>query len=268
MLRSTPRLLVPFLAASLLTGCERFSARMEFKKANGEYKNENYRAAIESYQRGLRLDPSAKRVWRSLGLAAMAVYRPGDTAPSNLDFAKVAVEAFDNYLQAYPDDEKVSEYLLTTLLNSEQYDAALGRLEAASRKNPTDPKIEEGIISVMLKAKRLDAAAARVTRLGARATYSMNYSVGVYCWDKAYRDPTLDPVARGKVVETGLGVLKRAVEQKPDLFESNVYYNLILREKAKLEPDPDKQQAIYAEAIKYQDKAKAIAQARKAAAGG
>ena len=55
------------------------------------------------------------------------------------------------------------------------------------------------------------------------------------------------------MVETGVGVLKRAVEQQPDAFESNVYYNLILREKAKLEPDPDKQQAIYAEAMKYQD---------------
>jgi tetratricopeptide (TPR) repeat protein len=268
MLRSTPRLLIPFLAASLLTGCERFSARLEFKKANGEYKNENYRSAIESYQRGLRLDPNAKRVWRSLGLAAMAVYRPGDNSPSNLDYAKTAIEAFDNYLQAYPDDSKVSEYLLTTLLNSEQYDAALKRLEAAGKANPTDMKIEEGIVSVLLKAKRLDEAAARVARMGARATYTMNYSVGVYCWDKAYRDPMLDPVSRGKVVETGIGVLKRAVEMQPETFEANVYYNLILREKAKLEPDPDKQQAIYAEALKYQDKAKAIAAAKKAAAGG
>ena len=65
----------------------------------------------------------------------------------------------------------------------------------------------------------------------------------------------------------GLKVLKRAVEQEPGTFEANVYYNLILREQAKLEPDPDKQQLIYAEALKYQDKAKAIALARKAAAG-
>ncbi len=204
MLRSTPRLLVPLLAATLLTGCERFSARMEFKKANGEYKNENYRDAIVSYQRGLRLDPSAKRVWRSLGLAAMAVYRPGDPTPSNLDYAKTAVEAFDNYLEAYPDDAKVSEYLLTTLLNSEQFDAALKRLEEAARRTRPIPRSRRAIVSVMLKAKRLDEAAARVTRLGARATYTMNYSVGVYCWDKAYRDPMLDPVGRAKVVETGI----------------------------------------------------------------
>jgi tetratricopeptide (TPR) repeat protein len=246
-------------------GCDRFAARVEFKKGNADYKNESYRTAIENYRKGLDLDPSAKQVWRSLGLAAMAVYRPGDDSAANVEYAKQAVTAFSNYLQAFPNDEKVREYLLTTLLNSEQYDAALTRLEEAARANPSDARLEEGIVSVLLKAKRLDDASARVARAGAKATFSMNYSVGVFCWDKAYRDPLLDQEARLKVVETGVAALKRAVEQQPEAFESNVYYNLILREKAKLELDPEKQQALIAEAMTYQEKAKAIAKTKKAA---
>ena len=253
------------LGALVAGGCDQFAARVEFKKGNSDYKNESYRTAIDAYRKGLELDPSAKLVWRSLGLAAMAVYRPGDSSPANLDYAKQAVNAFSNYLEAFPNDDKVHEYLLTTLLNSEQYDAALARLEEAARKNPEDPRMAEGIVSVLLKAKRLDDAAARVAKMGSRATYNMNYAVGVFCWDKAYRDPMLDAEARSAIVDKGVAALKRAVEQQPDAFESNVYYNLILREKAKLELDPDKQQALIAEAMTYQEKAKAIAKAKKAA---
>ena len=75
------------------------------------------------------------------------------------------------------------------------------------------------------------------------------------------------PAAAGSAsgVETGVAALTRAVAQEPNLFESNVRYNLILREKAKLEPDPEEQQAIIAEAMTYQAKAKASAQAKKSA---
>ena len=48
--------------------------------------------------------------------------------------------------------------------------------------------------------------------------------------------------------------------------DSNVYLNLILREKAKLETDPVIQQELIAEAVRYQDKAKEIVQKRKAQA--
>lgn len=253
------------LGAVATGGCDRLAARVEFKQGNSDYKSESYRTAIESYKRGLDLDPGAKQVWRSLGLAAMALYRPGDASPANLAYAKQAVEAFDRYLEAYPRDEKVHEYQLTTLLNSEQYDAALAKLETGARAKPDDARIQDAIVSVLLKAKRFDQASARVASLGPRASYVMNYSLGVACWDRAYRDPMLDVAARSKVIDTGIGALRRAVEQQPDAFESNVYLNLILREQAKIELDPEKQQALLAEATTYQEKAKAIAKAKKAA---
>lgn len=249
--------------ALLVGGCDRLAARMEFKQGNSEYRNESYRTAIAAYEKGLALDPEAKEVWRSLGLAAMALYRPGDVSPANLAYAKRAVEAFESYLAVHPDDEKVREYLLTTLLNSEQYDAALVRLEEAARSHPDDPRLEDGIVSVLLRAKRLDDAVARVRAQGAKASYASTYAIGVYCWDKAYRDPLLDAAARSAMVETGISMLRRAVELQPQAFESNVYLNLILREKVKLEPDPEVQQTILAEATIYQEKAKAIAQAKK-----
>ena len=76
----------------------------------------------------------------------------------------------------------------------------------------------------------------------------------------------LSPEQRGVIVDAGIEALRKSVAMTPDSFDSLVYLNLILREKAKLEVDPVKQQELIAEAVIYQDKAKAIVAARKAQA--
>jgi len=245
--------------ALVAAGCDKFSARVEFKKGNSAYKNEEYREAIAAYQRGLALDPEAKAVWRSLGLAAMALYRPGDTSADNAQYAKQAIDAFQNYLQEFPKDEKVEDYLLTTLINAGKYDDALAKLQAEKALNPGDSKLDEGIISVLVKAKRVDEAAKRMEDLGPRATYQMYYAVGVALWDDVYHNPTPDLAKRTEEVDTGLAALRHAVTMKPDSFDANVYVNLMIREKAKLETDTTKQQALYAEAEKYRQKETEIA---------
>jgi tetratricopeptide (TPR) repeat protein len=247
-------------------GCDKFEARTAFKQANVSYKNENYREAIAGYERGLALDPEAKKVWRSLGLAAMAIYRPGDTSPQNLEYAKKALDAFEKFAAAFPEDPKVQEYILTILMGSERYDEAMKRLRAIAQKNPNDKQTLQAITSILVRQKKLDEADAWVKSLGSRADSTNYYTVGVYAWDIAYRDPMIPPEERLRVVELGITALRKSVQMTPDSFDSNVYLNLILREKAKLELDPVKQQELIAEAITYQDKAKLIVQQRKAQA--
>lgn len=237
---------------------------MEFKQGNASYKSENYREAIMYYKRGLDLDPDSKQVWRSVGLAAMAVYRPGDTSKQNLGYAEEALSAFEKFAEAYPDDAKVQDYILTILMSSERYDDALKRLKAKVAKNPNDKETNQAIVTVLIRADKLDEAIAYVKGLGARADGVSHYTVGVACWDKAYHDPMLSPEQRGLIVDAGIDALRKSVALTPDSFDSLVYLNLILREKAKLEVDPEKQQALIAEAVIYQDKAKAIVAARKA----
>lgn len=244
-------------------GCDKFEARTAFKQANVSYKNENWREAIAGYERGLALDPSAKKVWRSLGLAAMAIYRPGDTSKTNLEYAETALKAFENYAAAFPDDPKTQEYILSILMSAERFDEALKRLRANAQKNPNDKPTMQAITSILTRQKKLDEAYSFVKGLGARADSTHYYTVGVAAWDSAYRDPMLPPDARMQIVDLGIEALKKSVDMTPDSFESNVYYNLILREKAKLETDPEKQQALIAEAVIYQDKAKLIVQKRK-----
>src|ERR1700734_436482 len=107
MRRSLALAALAFLAVPLLGGCRQLQARVELKKGNSLYAQEQYSEAIKQFQKGIELDPSDTFAWRSVGLAALALYRPGDDSPKNLEYARIATQAFENYLKDNPDDAKV-----------------------------------------------------------------------------------------------------------------------------------------------------------------
>jgi len=112
-----------FVTVSLaLGGCDKFAAREHFHRANNYYQEEAYASALPEFQRGLELDPSATQVWRSVGFSALALYRPGIEDPENKQYAEIAVDAFRKYLSAYPEDQKVREYLESILMGSGRQD--------------------------------------------------------------------------------------------------------------------------------------------------
>jgi len=270
MSRMRPRLAVVAVLvlaplAPLLSGCHKFQARMELKRGNDLYKEEVYRDALEQFQKGLELDPGATFAWRSVGLSAMALYRPGLDTPDNRKYAAVAVDAFKKYLASFPDDDKVEEYLITTLINNKDYDEALSRLRTQAQTEPPKPGVNGVIVATLTKAGRLEEAYEWAKK---RPDPSVLYSVAVAAWDKAYNDPMLDKVSRGKFVDLGLEASEHALRLKPDYFEAMTYYNLLFRERAKLEEDPLKAQEWYAKAEEWRDKAIAArdAQAKKEAA--
>src|SRR5215218_205064 len=93
-------LILPVAALLLLPalGCGKVKARADLKKGNSYYQQEQYSRAMDYYQRGLELDPDATFAWRSLGLSALALYRPGDESPQNVKYGNTAIEAFEKYL--------------------------------------------------------------------------------------------------------------------------------------------------------------------------
>ncbi|MBV8201536.1 MAG: tetratricopeptide repeat protein, partial [Acidobacteria bacterium] len=90
MRRSLVLAVLTLLALPLLAGCQRLQARVELKKGNSLYQQEQYSNALLAYQKGLQLDPADTFAWRSIGLSALALYRPGDDTPKNLQYARTA----------------------------------------------------------------------------------------------------------------------------------------------------------------------------------
>lgn len=256
MHRPTTYLLALLLLTPALTGCNKVRARVELKKANALYQQESYSKALPQFQRGIELDPGATFAWRSVGLTALALYRPGDADKQNREYERIAIDAFEKYLEDYPDDSRVHEYLLTMYVNSKQYDKALAYIDQQMQATPEKAGELEGMkVNILTQSGRLEQAAQLAQRVPRERRPEILYTVGVSAWDKSFHDPSLDPVTREKLVDLGLGSIKQALEIRPEYFEAMVYYNLLFREKAKLVTDPFQRQTYIDQATEWQKKA-------------
>lgn len=254
------RILIFPLAALLLVsavGCGKVQARAELKKGNSYYQQEQYSKAMDRYQKGLELDPDATFAWRSLGLSALALYRPGDEDPKNKQYATTAIDAFEKYLAEYPDDEKVEDYLMATYVNAEKYQEALAFIDRRLQEKPeAAAKLQTSRINILTKADRLEEAFKMVSNLQGDEKAKALYSIGTMAWDKAYHDPgQLDYESKNQLIDMGIDAEKQALAVKPDYVEAMIYYSLLLREKAKVETDGTKRLEYQAEADTWLKKA-------------
>lgn len=246
------------LVALPAVGCGKVQARAELKKGNSYYQQEQYARALEYYQRGLEQDPDATFAWRSVGLAALALYRPGDDSPKNQKFGETATDAFEKYLADYPDDEKVEEYLMSMYVNSKQYEDALAFVEQKQAESPEEAgKFTQYKINIMMQAGRLKQAYQLAQQLPDKERRANALaSIGQNVWDKSFRDPgTMSLEEKNAFIDMGLNALKQSLELKKDSSEAMIYYGLVLREKAKIETDEAKKQELIQTATEWQKKA-------------
>ena len=261
MKRPLPILLALLMLAPVLGGCQKVRARVEMKKGNEYYLNESYRQALAQYQKGLELDPSATFAWRSVGLTALALYKPGDNSRANRDMGDLAVKAFESYLEDYPDDEKVRDYLISTYVNSKKYDQALTYLAKQAQEDPENANIQASRIRLLIEAGRVAEARQIANQLPAnQAKAEALYTLGVHEWDNAFhgKNTTMPVVEQEKRIDEALTGMQEALRINPEYFEAMVYYNLLFREKAKLQTDEAKKQEYTAKANEWVEKAKAL----------
>lgn len=248
-------------------GCNKVKARIEMKQGNEYYAEEQYKEALAEFQKGLANDPTATFAWRSVGLSALAQFKPGDESPANLELARVATEAFENYLAdpEFADDQKVQDYLLSMYLNAKQYDKALAYIDQQAQKHPD--KAGEYMttkINILDQAERFDEAVKLGMSFEGEQASEILYTLSVSAWNKSYNDPSFSLAEREHIVDLGLGAADKALKIKPDYFEAMAYYNLLYREKAKMTTDPAARQAFLDKATEWMQKA--IELRKKAAA--
>ena len=243
------------ILAPSVWGCHKLQGRQHFHSGNAYYEDEQYRKALHEYKRGLELDPDATQVWRSVGLAALALYRPGEENPENQELSQTAIEAFRKYTEAYPEDEKAREYLVTTLMNAKKFDEAIATLEEDARRHPSDKKYSQAVVRALTEAGKLPQAMQRAEQLKDPDVF---YTIGVSAWGKSYYTPPPSVDDHRALIDLGLAALDKANAIRADHFDTLSYMNLLWREKVKVEIDPFKQQEYLANAQRYFDRAMEI----------
>jgi tetratricopeptide (TPR) repeat protein len=251
-------ILLTMAAAALLSGCDTLRARMELNKGNTYYKNEQYKDALIQFQKGLALDPDLKFAWRSVALSAMVLYRPGQDTPDNNKYFSTAVDAFKKYIAAFPQDEKARDFLLSLYDGAKKYDELMRYLQDDLKKSPGDLRDNKAIVSILLRTQRIKEAYDWTTTHIPNADAEPYYLVSVYCWDKAYRDPTISPQQRSDFIDLGLTAAGKALQLQPEYFDAMIYTNLLYREKAKLQTDEKLKQEYFDKAEEFRNKALAL----------
>ena len=94
----------PVLAALLpwswpAVGCSLVQAKAAFKDGNRLYKEENYRKAIEEYQKAVELKPDFAEAHFYLGSSHQALYRPGKEGDENKMRLDKAIEHYEKSLE-------------------------------------------------------------------------------------------------------------------------------------------------------------------------
>jgi tetratricopeptide (TPR) repeat protein len=244
-----------FLLAVLAgSGCNKIKSKQQIKLGNEYLKAAQYQTALAAYQEALRLDPSETRLHKHIGIAYMGLYQPGSKHPKDLEYSQKAIDHLKTYVEHYPDDQKVLEYLVSMYLNTDRYDDAIAFYQnEILKRNPKDSKAMQSVAMLYFKKGDFDNGVLWLKkRLEFEGTNpEVYYLIGVQAWDRSYNFPDLDPALRAKIVDEGLQSLNKAVELKPDYFEAVSYINLLYREKAKMEPDPAKKQEDIDTANKY-----------------
>ena len=145
----------PVLAALLPlvlvgVGCDLVQAKAAFKDGNRLYKEENYRRAIEEYERAVQLKPDFAEAHFYLASSQQSLYRPGKEGDENKMRLDKAIEHYEKALEYNKaNTPNLQQVRLNTLgaltaIYSEpplsNYEKALSFAEQLVKDNPNDVK--------------------------------------------------------------------------------------------------------------------------------
>jgi len=251
-------------------GCvEKIRARMEIKQANQAYEKEDYGTALAHYKRARDIDSEFVDLDRMIGYSQIGLYIPDDKSPANEAHADAAIQELNKYLKKKPDDRIARDALINMYLNANRTSQAIDYFRNYLKDNPADLEAVKSIATLYAKQGDFNESLnwyEKITLLDSKNPESY-YIYGVVCYEKVAKNPPADLNEKIAIIERGKGALQRAIDLKPDYFESMAYLNLLWRQQALLETDPLKAQADVAQADAVRNRAIEIIRAKKAAAG-
>lgn len=260
------------LAALMLSltaiSCTKIQARMEIRQGNEFYIKEQYADALKHYDAARKIDPSFPDLDRLVGYSNLGMFKPDDKSKANQKYADAAIVELQKYLKKRPDDVIAREALINLFLNADRIGQAIDYFKRYLQQHPADLSAVKSIATLYAKQGNFNESLnwyEKITLLDAKNPESF-YIFGVVCYEKAAKNPPADMTERMAIINKGKAALAKATELNPEYFEAIVYANLLLREEAKIETDPVKQQELIAQADAIRARGIEIGRARKAAA--
>jgi tetratricopeptide (TPR) repeat protein len=258
--------LAPFCLVLLLalftSGCSKLRARDELNKGVAAYRNGQFQAAIMHFKESVRRDPTLINARLYLATSYRQQYIPGGESEDNLKIAQQTLDAYEDVLKMDPKNVNAIASIAQTYFDMRKFDKAKEYQKRRLELVPNNPEPYYWI--AVLDWTDCFARAGAV-----RKDLKLNFP-------KDPKDPsTLPPLPEkaraeleeenGPLVKEGLEALEKAIQLKPNDFSTMAYLNLMYRQKAEIESDPEARRADLKAADDWTDKALAV---RKAESGG
>jgi predicted Zn-dependent protease len=253
-----------------LFGCEKIRARNEIKTANDAYEHEDYAAALQHYTLARQIDQSFPDLDRMIGYSQIGLYVPDEKSPKNEAHADAAIIELTRYLKKRPDDRIARDALINMYLNANRTSQAIDYFRNYLNQHPADLDAVKSIATLYAKQGNFNESLnwyQKITLIDSKNPEAF-YIFGVVCYEKVAKNPPADDNEKMAILQRGKDALQRAIDMKPDYFESMAYLNLLWRQQALMDAktDPVKAQADVAQADQIRNRAIAIINAKKAAA--
>ncbi len=241
------KLLLVVAAACLLmgvTGCKKLEARMLMKKANESYRAERYEDAIAAYEKVIAIDPWWADAYRNSALSNLALYQPGSLHEKDVKYSEQAIMKFRRYLQFVPNDERTEDLLMDTYMKTQRYEEAANFFKEKLKKDSQNSRVLQTIGMIYAKASNFEEARKwfKARAEADRKNPEAWYSLGVLEWERVFRGSELTVEEKRALIEEGMNALQEAVKLRNDYFEAYSYINLLWRQKALTETDPEQAQ--------------------------
>jgi len=246
------------LLLAFSSGCSKLRARDELNKGVGAFRNAQFQAAIMHFKSAVAYDPTLLNAKLYLATAYRQQYIPGGESPENLKISQQAIDAFEDVLKVDPNNTTAIASVAEIFYDMRKFDKAKEYQRHWLQVEPNNP-VPYYWIGV------LDWAICFPRTQQMRKDLKIEFP-------KDPKDPSSLPPfpekARAQLaeqnaplVDEGIGLLQKALELKPNDFETMAYLNLLYRQKADLEPTPDAREADLKLAEDWTNKAVALRKA-------
>jgi len=237
------------------SGCSKLRARDELNKGVGAFRNAQFQSAIMHFKNAVALDPTLLNAKLYLATAYRQQYIPGGESPENLKIAHQAIDAFEDVLKTDPNNTAAIASVAEIYYNMRDFDKAKEYQRHWLQVEPNDP-LPYYWIGV------LDWAICFPRTQQRRKDLKIEFP-------KDPKDPSSLPPFPEKarkeladqnqpLVDEGIEMLQKALQLRPNDFDTMVYLNLLNRQKADLEPTAEAREADLKQADDWTNKAVAL----------
>jgi len=240
------------------SGCQKLRARDQLNKGVAAFRNAQFQAAIMHFKTAVGLDPTLLNAKLYLATAYFNQYIPSGESPENLKIAAQAIDAYEDVLKADPNNANSIASIAQIYYYEKNFDKAKEYQRRLLQVDPNNP-VPYYWIGV------LDWAMCFPRSQQMRKDLKIEFP-------KDPKDPSSLPAfpakaraeleeKNGPLVKEGVEVLEKAIQLKPNDFETMAYLNLMYRQKADLEADASARAADLKQAENWVDKALALKKA-------